>query len=351
MTFRTGQSYPTCAGVGCGSSCKGYFCEGNPLTQNPDFLDPRNPDSVQNPIGPYYGDWDGTITRSTTAVPGPSTTSKQVPTITAVCQATTTLNDGSPLSYCDCGTGYASTLPLIPSTTAPCDYTALPRICHHGASPQQGLEYCNCDGYPHTLPTLAGEARTDAAGNVLACETSTVEAQATACAGASYTATRAPEPTATPHRRCITAHVVMGNCILNGDVVAVQAWEEGAQTCKGGKRVDFASFDTEFDIDCGGGVRVAVSGNAGKVVYHAADGWEAELAIEHGAFDTYQCGWMERANGAGYSITVALGIVGAAIKRLDDRYTKIADDKDQKIERSRIQPAAQAIEAEQKQPK
>jgi hypothetical protein len=44
----------------CGSSCAGFFCAGSPLKQNSDFLDPRNPDS------PYYGDWDGAITRTTT---------------------------------------------------------------------------------------------------------------------------------------------------------------------------------------------------------------------------------------------------------------------------------------------
>ena len=73
LTFRTGAAQPTCAGAGCGSACAGFFCAGSPLTQNPDFLDPRNPDSVQNPDGPYYNDWDGTITRSTTTTTSTST--------------------------------------------------------------------------------------------------------------------------------------------------------------------------------------------------------------------------------------------------------------------------------------
>jgi hypothetical protein len=76
LTFRTGPPQPTCAGAGCGSSCAGFFCPGTPLKQNPDFLDPRNPDSVQNPDSPYYEDWDGTITRTTT------TTTKTIPTTT-----------------------------------------------------------------------------------------------------------------------------------------------------------------------------------------------------------------------------------------------------------------------------
>ena len=86
FTFRTGGAQPTCvSGAACGTSCKGFFCQGNPLPQNPDFLDPRNPDSVQNPTGPYAGDWDGTISRATapptgtTALPG-TTTAKPAPT-------------------------------------------------------------------------------------------------------------------------------------------------------------------------------------------------------------------------------------------------------------------------------
>lgn len=65
VTFRTGSPSPTCtSGSGCGSLCEGFFCDNSPLEQNPDFLDPRDPDSVQNPTGPNYGNWDGTTTNS-----------------------------------------------------------------------------------------------------------------------------------------------------------------------------------------------------------------------------------------------------------------------------------------------
>ncbi|KAK4096835.1 carbohydrate-binding module family 24 protein [Parathielavia hyrcaniae] len=80
FTFRTGSAEPTCvSGAACGSSCKGFFCQGNPLPQNPDFLDPRNPGSVQNPTGPYYGDWDGTINRPSSTRTPTSTTSTARP--------------------------------------------------------------------------------------------------------------------------------------------------------------------------------------------------------------------------------------------------------------------------------
>ncbi|KAB5522077.1 hypothetical protein GE09DRAFT_1195213 [Coniochaeta sp. 2T2.1] len=74
VTLRTGSAAPTCtSGPRCGSPCEGFFCEGSPLQQNPDFLDPLNPDSVQNPTGPNYGNWNGN--RTITPLPtGPPTT-------------------------------------------------------------------------------------------------------------------------------------------------------------------------------------------------------------------------------------------------------------------------------------
>lgn len=67
ITFRSGPASPTCiSGSRCGSLSKGYYCEGSPLNQNPDFLDPRHPDSVQNPNGPNFGDWDGNMTATRT---------------------------------------------------------------------------------------------------------------------------------------------------------------------------------------------------------------------------------------------------------------------------------------------
>ncbi|KAL3443670.1 hypothetical protein BJX65DRAFT_311644 [Aspergillus insuetus] len=54
----------------------------SPLKQNPAFLDPRSPDSVQNPDSPYHEDWDGTITRTTTTSTRTSTTTAPTSTRT-----------------------------------------------------------------------------------------------------------------------------------------------------------------------------------------------------------------------------------------------------------------------------
>jgi hypothetical protein len=63
VNFSPGPPSPTCqlGQPGCGAICTGYFCEGSPFSQNPDFLDPRNPNSVQNPSSPNYGNWDGGV--------------------------------------------------------------------------------------------------------------------------------------------------------------------------------------------------------------------------------------------------------------------------------------------------
>ncbi|KAK4187709.1 glycosyl hydrolase [Podospora australis] len=81
--FRTGDPQPTCAaGSVCGVGCKGYFCENTPVDVNPDFLDPRNPDSVQNPSAKNYGDWDGASSTSKTSTRTTSTSSRTTSTQT-----------------------------------------------------------------------------------------------------------------------------------------------------------------------------------------------------------------------------------------------------------------------------
>ncbi|KAK0639445.1 hypothetical protein B0T16DRAFT_395177 [Cercophora newfieldiana] len=43
----------------CGEFCRGFYCPDSPIKTNPDFLDPRNPDSVQNPSSPNHNQWTG----------------------------------------------------------------------------------------------------------------------------------------------------------------------------------------------------------------------------------------------------------------------------------------------------
>ena len=80
--FTSGQPSPTCTS-GCGTLCTGgIFCSQPCLTtcggtQNPDFLDPANPKSPQNPSNS-----GGTVPPTTTHPPPPSTTASSVfPTI------------------------------------------------------------------------------------------------------------------------------------------------------------------------------------------------------------------------------------------------------------------------------
>lgn len=265
--------------------------------------------SIASAIETLAMGWDGIFSNETATITSGATTT--APTATGLCQVTTTEGVDEVYTYCDCGTAYASTLPLMTSTTAPCDYTELPRICRHGASPQQGKEWCNCEGYPHTLPTLTTEnnqcgytsfpdpwpyTATDADGNILGCETSTVEASTTECAGDHYTISAAPTPTATP--RCVTAHTTMDNCMLYGDIMSIQLWENGVQICKTGKNIDMASSETEYDMDCGDdGASVMVTDNGARLVYKSSDGWQSEIAKVDGQHYTEVCGYLERASG------------------------------------------------------
>ncbi|KAH8900781.1 hypothetical protein GQ53DRAFT_815638 [Thozetella sp. PMI_491] len=231
--------------------------------------------------------------------------------IGAICTPAVTGAENKIYSYCDCGTDYGSTLPYIPSTTGPCDYTTLPAICRYGASPQQNRYYCNCEGYPHTLPTLTTKdnvcgytdfpdpwpyTSTDDAGNVIACETSSVSGDKTECSGDSYTATAAP-PKPTEKPRCITAHTYMANCLTEGDTMSVQIWERGVQVCKGAKNIFGASDRTEYKYDCGNGASAMVTDNGAKLVYKSSDGYETTITRSKGHSSSQVCGYLERANG------------------------------------------------------
>ncbi|KAK4183327.1 hypothetical protein QBC35DRAFT_535808 [Podospora australis] len=242
---------------------------------------------------------------------GPKPTTTTVKTVKSLCSQTTTTGVDKTYTYCECGESYSSTLPLIPSTTNPCGYTELPRICRHGASPRSSREWCNCEGYPRTLPVLTTSGNqcgytsfpapwpytsTDSEGNVLACETSKVTNGKTSCSGDQYTATRAPKPT--PTARCIVGHTNMDNCLIDGDTMAVQVWDNGKLACRDAKHGYFKSDNSVFNFECDhNGNSVMVTDNGAKLVYKAADGWEAELTRLDGAKDTYDCAYLDSTGG------------------------------------------------------
>ncbi|KAL4885767.1 glycosyl hydrolase family 71-domain-containing protein [Aspergillus karnatakaensis] len=146
LTFRTGSPQPTCAGTGCGSACgSGFFCAGSPLQENPDFLDPRNPDSVQNPDSPYYEDWEGTITRTTTRTT--TTTSTRTSTSTSAPTSTGTPIGGSCSSAGQC-TGDCSPVQALDCIDGECKCRGNQGVPPYGTqcqSVQSCLDFYNCD--------------------------------------------------------------------------------------------------------------------------------------------------------------------------------------------------------------
>lgn len=61
IRIEVGSPSPVCSfSSGCGKSCGGgFYCKETRWKRNPDYEDPRNPDSVQNPQSDNYGDWEG----------------------------------------------------------------------------------------------------------------------------------------------------------------------------------------------------------------------------------------------------------------------------------------------------
>jgi hypothetical protein len=65
---------------------------------------------------------------------------------------------------------------------------------------------------------------------------------------------------------CITAHVYLNNCVLSGDLLTAQVFDNGVEVCKGGKTINGASNDSNFCIDgCKPGYSFCVTDNVGKV--------------------------------------------------------------------------------------
>ncbi|KAK6438348.1 hypothetical protein LTR95_005451 [Oleoguttula sp. CCFEE 5521] len=84
-----------------------------------------------------------------------------------------------------------------------------------------------------------------------------------------------PKPTtppSSPSTRCITAHVEMDNCAIGGDIMVVQLWDNGVETCDKGKYIDGASDETVYSFDCGNGNSVSLTDNGASMTYTASGG-------------------------------------------------------------------------------
>ncbi|KAI1847023.1 hypothetical protein JX266_006898 [Neoarthrinium moseri] len=150
-----------------------------------------------------------------TALPTPTPTTRPP----LGCRPGADPDSGATTMYCNCP---GTTLPTLTSTSDICGYTAIPFICENAADPDNGIgPYCECSGYPGTLPTLEPTFTpydacayttvpdpwpfqvTDGAGDIIACQSSSLSQVAgfeiTLCAGSTSTVyTAPPPPTAAP---------------------------------------------------------------------------------------------------------------------------------------------------------
>lgn len=56
---------------------------------------------------------------------------------------------------------------------------------------------------------------------------------------------------------CVTAHTYMQNCILSGDTISVQVWDDGRLVCDLGQTKHMASADTVLEWDENSGCEAA----------------------------------------------------------------------------------------------
>lgn len=95
---------------------------------------------------------------------------------------------------------------------------------------------------------------------------------------------------------CVTAHTYMQNCILSGDTMSVQVWDDGRLVCDLGRTQHMASADSVFEWDehsgCEPGWNVSATRNGVSVSITAANGYAATLrATDHHSM-AYNCGYL-----------------------------------------------------------
>lgn len=100
---------------------------------------------------------------------------------------------------------------------------------------------------------------------------------------------------------CVTAHTYMQNCILSGDTISVQVWDDGRLVCDLGQTKHMASADTIFEWDensgCEAGWHVSATKNGVSVTITAANGYSAQLkGTDHHSM-AYNCGYLTGAAG------------------------------------------------------
>lgn len=95
-------------------------------------------------------------------------------------------------------------------------------------------------------------------------------------------------------KACISAHAFMSNCLLGGDNLAVQVWDDGRQVCFLGQGKYFASDETTFDWDensgCEPGYRVHATSNGREVSVTAPNGYSANLRVTANQQSNPKCG-------------------------------------------------------------
>jgi hypothetical protein len=64
---------------------------------------------------------------------------------------------------------------------------------------------------------------------------------------------------------CITVHAYMANCILTGDIVTGQMYDNGRLVCQSGKTINGASGNSVFTMKCDGGYSLSFTNNINTV--------------------------------------------------------------------------------------
>ncbi|KAF4618599.1 hypothetical protein D9613_009668 [Agrocybe pediades] len=95
---------------------------------------------------------------------------------------------------------------------------------------------------------------------------------------------------------CVTAHVYLNNCIIGGDTLSAQVFDNGVEVCKGGVSKNLGGSNTVWCINgCQNGASFCATNNGEHATYTSPAGVVVDMGLDGPGFhmNRFQCGGTE----------------------------------------------------------
>ena len=95
---------------------------------------------------------------------------------------------------------------------------------------------------------------------------------------------------------CVTAHVYLNNCIIGGDTLSAQVFDNGVKVCDGGKSTNLGGSNTVWCISgCQNGASFCATNNGKSATYTSPAGVVVSMGLDGpgSQMNRFQCGGTE----------------------------------------------------------